>query len=432
MKYLKVIVSILLVSVLLSGCSFRLASSVNDLISPVAPFGDNAEVKTAMDNYAENGYSLKTPSSGKYKTSYCFYDIDNDNQKEAFAFYEPKDNLGTIDLAIIKKMNGTWSVIKNIKGEGKDVYSIDFDDINNDGKDEMLICWDVISNSTNHILTVYKCKFSNDKCKISKIGEPLTINNYSIADISGDGVNDLLLFIITSGNSSTAKAQLYTLEYDNFLLMGETKLDAHITTYDKLQTEKTDGITRLYADAIGSDGESMTTELIYWSDTYDTIISPFYSYSTGLSEDTTRRLMLNCMDVNSDGIIDIPSNYNLKLPKYVKAVNWRIFKNTTLIHSAYSLYCTKDNYTILIDDDFINKIDVKYDSKTKQLTVLNKSTKNEVFSVLPVLKAVYEKESFAGYSIILEDSGFYYLGKAGNDTEYKITVDRLKQNIKSC
>ena len=96
------------------------------------------------------------------------------------------------------------------------------------------------------------------------------------------------------------------------------------------------------------------------------------------------------------------------------------------------MYCTKDNYTILIDDDFINKIDVKYDSKTKQLTVLNKSTKNEVFSVLPVLKAVYEKESFAGYSIILEDSGFYYLGKAGNDTEYKITVDRLKQNIKSC
>ena len=432
MKYLKVMVSILLVSVILSGCSFRLASSVNDLISPVAPFGDNAEVKTAMDNYAENGYSLKTPSSGKYKTSYCFYDIDNDNQKEAFAFYEPKDNLGTIDLAIIKKINGTWTVIKNIKGEGKDVYSIDFDDINNDGKDEVLICWDVISNSTNHILTVYKCKFNNDKCKISKIGEPLTINNYSIADISGDGVNDLLLFIITSGNSSTAKAQLYTLEYDNFLLMGETKLDAHITTYDKLQTEKTDGITRLYADAIGSDGESMTTELIYWSDTYDTIISPFYSYSTGLSEDTTRRLMLNCMDVNSDGIIDIPSNYSLKLPKYVKAVNWRIFKNTTLIHSAYSLYCTKDNYTILIDDDFINKIDVKYDSKTKQLTVLNKSTKNEVFSVLPVLKAVYEKESFAGYSIILEDSGFYYLGKAGNDTEYKITVDRLKQNIKSC
>lgn len=432
MKYLKVIVSILLVSVLLSGCSFRLASSVNDLISPVAPFGDNAEVKTAMDNYAENGYSLKTPSSGKYKTSYCFYDIDNDNQKEAFAFYEPKDNLGTIDLAIIKKINGTWSVIKNIKGEGKDVYSIDFDDINNDSKDEVLICWDVISNSTNHILTVYKCKFNNDKCKISKIGEPLTINNYSIADISGDGVNDLLLFIITSGNSSTAKAQLYTLEYDNFLLMGETKLDAHITTYDKLQTEKIDGITRLYADAIGSDGESMTTELIYWSDTYDTIISPFYSYSTGLSEDTTRRLMLNCMDVNSDGIIDIPSNYSLKLPKYVKAVNWRIFKNTTLIHSAYSLYCTKDNYTILIDDDFINEIDVKYDSKTKQLTVLNKSTKNEVFSVLPVLKAVYEKESFAGYSIILEDSGFYYLGKAGNDTEYKITVDRLKQNIKSC
>lgn len=431
-RYIKAVVSVTLVAILLSGCSFRLASSVNDLISPVAPFGDNVEVKTAMDSYAKNGYSLKTPSSGDYTTSYCFFDIDGDDTKEAFAFYEPKDDLGTIDLAVIKKIDGTWKVVKNIKGQGKDIYSISFCDINGDGNDEAFVCWDVISNSTNHVLSVYKFSFKGEKCKVSEIGESISINNYSTVDISGDGIKDLLIFAITSGTSPSAKAQLYSLENDKFLLMGETKLDSHITNYKKLQIEKIDGNTRLYADAVGSDGESMTTELIYWSDTYDTIISPFYSYSTGLSEDTTRNLDICCMDVNEDGLIEIPSNHSMDLPKGIKAVNWKIYKNTILLHSAYSLYSPKDNYTIVIDDDFIDKIKVSYNKNSRKMTVTNKKTNKKVFSVLPVLKAVYSESEYRNYSIILENSGYYYLAEIGTDSEYSVTVDRLKHNIKSC
>ena len=76
MKYIKSLLCIILVAVLLSGCSFRLASSVNDLISAISPFGDNADIKLAMDNYLGNGYTHKNPTSGDYITSYNFYDLD--------------------------------------------------------------------------------------------------------------------------------------------------------------------------------------------------------------------------------------------------------------------------------------------------------------------------------------------------------------------
>ena len=51
---------------------------------------------------------------------------------------------------------------------------------------------------------------------------------------------------------------------------------------------------------------------------------------------------------------------------------------------------------------------------------------------MPVLKAVYDEKTYQGYNIILDKSGYYYLAKAGNDKDIKISVDDLKQYIKIC
>ena len=48
MKYLKSAICILIVCLMLTGCNFRMASSIDDLISPVSPFGDNADIQKAM------------------------------------------------------------------------------------------------------------------------------------------------------------------------------------------------------------------------------------------------------------------------------------------------------------------------------------------------------------------------------------------------
>ena len=50
----------------------------------------------------------------------------------------------------------------------------------------------------------------------------------------------------------------------------------------------------------------MLTEIIHWSDYYNTIVSPFYSYSTGVTKRTTRSAMLSSRDINDDGKIEIP------------------------------------------------------------------------------------------------------------------------------
>ena len=69
MKFIKAFVPILLSALILGGCSFRLASSIDDLITPVSPSGENANVQKALDNYCKGSYSLKTPVSGDFTRS---------------------------------------------------------------------------------------------------------------------------------------------------------------------------------------------------------------------------------------------------------------------------------------------------------------------------------------------------------------------------
>lgn len=431
MKYFKALVCVILVATIFSGCSFRLASSVNDLISPLSPFGDNADVQSAMNQYITNGYTLKNPSGGEYKTSYSFYDIDGDKVEEAITFYEPKDNLGEIKMAVIKNNGDGWNVVENIKGIGNNVYSVDFRDVNGDGKTEVVVCWDVISNSTNHIFSVYKIDKKDDKIKLSMIGDQISVNNYIFFDYNNDGVEEVVLFEISSGNSTSAKAELYSLRNNSYKYLGETKLDSHITSYSSLQIEKAENDIRVYADAIGSDGSSMLTEIIYWSDSYSTIISPFYSYSTGRTKGTSRKAMIECMDINGDDLLEIPLDDGKKMPKSVDAINWKIYKNTTLQHKAYSLL-VDDNYLINIPDDYFKGISVKYDDDTKELTILNKSSKKEVFTIKAMLKVAYDKQKDSDYTVVMENSGYYYLAKLGDDKDIKITLDYIKDNIKSC
>ena len=434
MKYIKVFLCVVLIVALFSGCSFRLASSVNDLISAVAPFGENADVKSALDSFLSNGYSLKNPSSGEYITSYNFYDLDGDEKEEAVAFYEPNDNLGTIRMAIIKEYSGKWEIVSDISGYGDDAYRLDFADLNNDGKDEIIVCWNNISNSNSHLFVVYNLKFEDKKFEVKQINkDEIYLNNYVIVDFNQTGNNDILMFEINSGTKTSAKAELYSLNDNNLRLKGETKLDSRVISYRNINVEKAEGDIRVYADAIGSNGNSIRTEVIYWSNMYDSIVSPFYSYSTGRTSGTSRGCLVNSCDINEDERIEIPTDTTVKgLPKNIKPLNWKIYNKTILVHTNYSLYVKDDNYNVIIPDKYFKNISATYNKKTREMTVINKKTKTAVFSIMPVLKAVYDEKSYQGYSVILDKSGYYYLAKASNDKDIKISIDELKQYIKIC
>ncbi len=434
MKRIKISFLLLCILFLFSGCSsFRLATSIDDLISPVAPSGENADVQSALDEFCKGGYSIKIPVSGSYTTSFIFYDLDSDDTNEAIAFYEPSNDLGYVNMAVIKKNGSKWSVIENVRGNATDVNAVDFCDVNNDGSDEILVCWSVVSKTTGSNLTVYRQQSAGEQYSLKQISDSVAAARFLCTDINNDGMDEVLVF--TNGISSESpKALLYSFDGNTKNLLGETKLDSSITSYKSIIQGKTDEGVSVYADALKADGDSMVTEFIYWSDYYDSIVSPFYSYNTGRTKETSRNSMLTSRDINNDKTIEIPVDYSFEnLPSQITAENWMAYENTVLNHKCYSLSCRRDGYLIVIPDKYLSKLKVEYDSDLREMKVISKKNKKECFNIVTQIISSYDSndEKYSDYTQIFSDSGFVYLAKVNDDTDIKITLRQLQNMIKA-
>lgn len=419
MKWIKIIVVAVLLSFVLSGCSFRLASSVDELITPVSPQGDDADVQNALSSYISGSYSLKSPSSGEFTNAFSFFDIDGDSEDEAVVFYEPEKTPGKISMAVIDKINQNWSVVSNINSECSDVYSLSFSDLTGDGVYDFIVMWDVINNSTNHVLTVYSQNIGSDY-SLNPVGAELTVNNCIAVDMNRDSANELLVFTLETGESVSASATLYGYNSEGRQTLGRTKLDGHISYYSKIQSNLENDRVYVYADAVKSSGTQMLTEVIYWSDYYDTIIDPFYSYSSGVTSATSRSVMTECADVDNDGIIEIPTDAQKdSMPSDVYAVQWNKYDDSVLVDSFNSIVVVKDEYQLVIPDEYFDDIKVSYSAGDSLLSVTDGKDEN-LFSIMCVLKAHYDDNAagYSEYNVIAENSGYVFLAQCGENPDF--------------
>ncbi|MDE6155535.1 MAG: VCBS repeat-containing protein, partial [Eubacterium sp.] len=390
-------------------------------------------VQNAVDEYCKSGYLIKIPSSGDYTTSFIFYDLDGDGVDEAVSFFEPSDDRGTVSLAVLKKTNGKWNVIDNIKGDGTDVKSVDFSDVNNDGQVEILVCWNVIAKSTNSKLGVYNQTQNDEGYKLEQIDDSITAGEFICADMNNDGINEVVIFNIGSSAESPT-AELYSFADNSKRRIGRTKLDSTIISFENIIAAETVEGMSIYADALKADGSSMVTEFLYWSNYYDSIVSPFYSYSSGKTAETARSSIINSKDIDSDGEVEIPVDAKAdNLPKQITAQNWLIYKNTVLNHKCYTYSCKRDSYSLLVDDDLFDDVIVRYDNDNRMMTVVSKDSEKEYFSIIAVISSAYNPNELAlqGYTEIFTNSGFVYLAKVNTQAQVSFTIDDLKNMIKS-
>lgn len=425
MKKVKILLLVFCIAFTFAGCnSFRLATSIDDLISPVSPSGVDADVQNAVDEYCKGGYIIKNPSRGEYTTSYIFYDLDGDGNDEALAFYEPSQALGTINMAVLNKNEKSWSVIENIKGKGSDVSCVNFSDVNNDGSVEIIVCWSLISKSTSSSLEIYRQQSTDKGFKLKSLNSSVTAGEFICIDINEDGTDEVLVF---KNGSSSPMAELYSFKNNKKSLLGETRLDSSIQSFSQITVGRTDEGVSVYADALRSDGDSMVTELIYWSDYYNSIVSPFYSYNTGRTADTTRKSVINSKDINGDSVVEIPLDKNIKgLPPQLSAQSWAAYKNTVLNHKCYTVSCKRDSYSLLFNAKQLKSYSFKYDNDLRRLTVMN--GKQQCFEIQTLIRSAYNQKDYAEYTQIFSNSGFVYLAKL--DDKANITIDDLKNMIK--
>lgn len=448
-KFLALSVLLICVCICFSGCDFSFLPA-NELIRPPKLSGESSFLQQAFEKALGNEFiQMKTPIKGENRSSYVILDIDKDGHDDGLVFYSDPTVDEFARVAVFKYDGNEWKNVSLIVGLAEEIYEVGFNDINGDGKIELLISWttlnpDSSSNETltligNRILTVYR--FGNSAMTLLKT------ENYTklyVSDFNGDGADDIFLATVSiSNDSNKTTGRIITFNGDcsvsldkSFSLIG--MLDIVSVASDNVNTDEK-SYTRIYVDGILSEA-AYVTDVIQYSVSDGKFSLPFHSYSTGELPITARSNKLYSYDINSDGIIEIPTLQELPFSKRIdntselktnslNLVVWSRLEGQKTIPVFKTLYNKANNFYFIFEEEWISKITAVYNANSSLLvfySVENGAIADKLFSVMTFSKADWNENKY-DFDLLFDGDAYIY-GYKYEQNEY-ISKQKIKDNF---
>ena len=376
---LKLIVSVLLIIAMFTGCS-SLKDDNTDLIRPPKATGDKAGIQELIELQAGGKYTFKYPQSGDYRSAITMKDLDGDGSDEAIALFRPAADQSTtgaqggINIMIMKEISDTWTSIGSFISNNAEVNRIQFADINGDGVLETLVGLNNYASTANQLIVYY---FKGNE--IEQLIMNQTYNEIIVDDFTGNGLDDVLLLSLP-GSEGTATVQLIKsaankTDYE----VVNTTMNPEITQYSKITygviTSGMDDDEQCYGlviDGVKVNG-SLSTEVVYW-DKKDGRIRDSYN----MVEDPTitdRTTQTVSKDINSDGVLEIPTVRPMYKEKnepsdiICNETEWTVYdvNEKKFIKMLDTVVNYSDGYFFVIPASWQNKITARYDVTTKTM-----------------------------------------------------------------
>ena len=309
-RILSIMLVIVSVVAVFSGCDSLTLNSPENLVRPPKLSGSDGELQDAFEKaVSDKGeFILKYPSAGKYKSAFVRYDCDGDGTDEAFVFYSLKTEEMSVYMHMLDYKNGVWNSVGDIPGEGNDIYSIDFCDLDSDSVQELLVGWSSIDTKANKKLGIYRADKSKDNINY----KALAVESYTSLftyDIDEDGYQEILISLITSTSDTylTEAKLLKMQEVDNvkqMVMTGQVNLYSGVTAINNIATGVSGDRRYIYIDEAG---DSYLTELLYWDEQQKALVSALIVDAVSIVNcPTSRSLPLVCTDIDNDGELEIP------------------------------------------------------------------------------------------------------------------------------
>ncbi len=311
-KSAAVIASILCIVIFFSSCNALTFNSPENLVRPPKLSGDDGELQSAFEKaVSEKGeYILKYPSSGQYRSAFVRKDCDGDGSDEAFVFYSLKAEEMSVYMYMLDYKDRQWQAVSEVLGEGNDVYSVEFCDLNADGTAEVLVGWSSIDSKANKKLSIYY----SDNYKNTMNYKMLALEPYTqlyTVDIDFDGHKEIVTALISATSEAyTTVAKLLKMTNVHgsewqISPMGQVNLFQGITSVINITSGLSGGRRYVYIDEAADN--SYLTEMLYWDNEQKTLASAFSVSSVSIADcPTSRYYPMVCTDVNRDGELEIP------------------------------------------------------------------------------------------------------------------------------
>lgn len=420
---------------LLSGCSdFDL--SADNFLAPPRAGGEMYDIEQALENSVTVDYTLKYPTAGEYRSAYVLADLMKKDEKNfAIAFYSTvgTDNVSSMHLNLMKKVDDKWISISDVSVSAGGVEKVEFSDLDGDGVKEIVVGWNIYG-GMDKTVSVYELQGKNLAVRLQS-----TYTSFLCCDLGENGRDDLFL-LTHKTNTAQSDAKLYSFEKENVREVGSCALDGTVSSFNEPVISKlSTGTSAVYID--GVKGTGMQTEIVYYKG--KELVAPLAEANMmGTAMSTYRDTSVACMDINSDGFLDVPiiapfDNFDLQLDETTlnPITKWCIFDGTKFSVAMYAVMNYTDGYYFEIPHTWQNRITVGMNIESRLRTVyLWNVEEGSIISELVRIRAVSQSEwdkednGFNGYVEITRSEGVVYAAMlSGYEGVGANTIDELKE-----
>lgn len=419
-----------LLAVSMAGCS-SVGLNVDNLMHPPKAVGDKAEIQSLIDSVAGEGYTLKYPQSGNYRSAITMKDIDSDSVDEAVAFYLPQGDIATVHMLVMDSIEGVWQSVGDFKSQSTAVESLSFCDLDGNGIFEIAPCWKTYNASINQIsLHIY------EENKTRDILAEQTCSNLLTGDFTEESGEELMLLSLFSTDKES-EAVLLDLNKNKSELevLGKTALNPDVVSYAKLQVGNIfENQTGVVIDGCTNGGE-YNTQLLYFNTYFDSLERIAFTENVAYNQ-AFRSYPIMSEDINGDGVIEVPAAFKLNIEKDrtdvvpAASVYWcqQTLSGTVLLisHQAASFAY---GFTFNIPEKWEGKFTALTDYSTGEVTFYEWSKDKSGDKLLTV--KIFDKETEAdtsAYTLLEEtDSRIYTCKSYEGNSSLNLTIDEIKE-----
>ncbi len=341
---------------------------VESYLQPPGAQGQQRAVQQALEEALKSegyaaSYILKYPVGGDISSAFLLLDengaqTDADKAVMAVALYAPAAGQHTHIRLLHCGENG-WYTVNDIKGQAKDLHKVALGDLDGDGKQELLVGWQLYS--SDYQLSVYT--LSGRLQETADVGR---YTAYTVGDLSEHAGDEVLLLHI----ADTASATLCKWTPDTTKTLGTAPLRADMRTFEKMLLGKiSTGDTGLYVDTVLENGKSATT-LIYWDG--NGLQVPLYRTGAASSRLADRAAGFRTKDIDDNGVPEIPvtvplNGVNVEIAQswqwLTEWYTWDVTAGAAVRQSA-GIVNSDDGYYIELDVAWLSTLSTRYDVTT--------------------------------------------------------------------
>lgn len=278
-----------------AGCLFT--SQVSELYALPQMPEQYQELEEQISALLADGGEYAAPISGSNLQPVQMVDLDGDGTEEALVFMRKSAEDRPLKIYIFRMQGSSYRQAAVLEGSGTAIYSISYADLTGDGVQELLVGWKPSAES--QALTVYALRGDRPELLLN------TAYSRYVLDEAQQGI-----VLLRSGPGERCVAEYYQLAQSGAMeVRSATALSSTVAELagGRVITGYLEGgAPALFVVGVSVDGSTAMTDVLRWEEDGN-LVNLTMNASTGYTTENYPWRELFPADINNDGVTELPA-----------------------------------------------------------------------------------------------------------------------------